>query len=230
MADFNRVLKQVAAESSRTYPDFVNGQALRLASFAQSNTARADASKISAFLGQTSSRITNKRTGGRLKNAQKNFSSKASLDLYRILNWRRVRGGKAALGGAAMSKPARKFRAAALRSTAYIASGWIWSIQQLSKAVGYRDLTVKKSGGAKVSGKPKGYARLAKFTLNDHVICEIGNTALLAESAKRTGSRKGAPLRIAERGLAIARDLTAKDMLAHLARKLQPVMNKFSAK
>ena len=228
--DFNRVLRRVAEQTSRTYPEFVNGQALKLATLAQENTQRADASRISAFLGQTSSRITNKRTGGRLKTAKKVFASQASLDLYRIVNWRRVRGGKKAIGGRAMSKVARKFRAASLRSTAYIASGWIWSIKTLSKLAGYRDISVKKSGGAKVSGKAKGYANPATFTISGHVTCTIANTSLLAESAARTGSRKGAPMRIAERGLAIARDLTAKNMLNHLAGKLQPVLNKFAGK
>lgn len=226
--DFNRVLRDTFAQSSRTFPEFINGQALRLASFAQSQTQRADASKIAATLGQTSSQITNLKTGARLKKAKRVYTARASLDMYRILNWRRVRAGKEPLGGKAMSKPARKFRAASLRSSAYIASGWIWATKTLAKIVGYRD--VQRSAGAKVSGAAKGYAKPATFTLNGMVACEVANTALLAETAARTGSRKGAPMRMAERGLAIARNLTAKDMLAHLARKLQPVLDKHSAK
>lgn len=226
--DFNRVLRQAFAQSSRTFPEFINGQALRLASFAQSQTQRADASKIAATLGQTSTQIANLKTGARLKKSKRVYTAQASLDMYRILNWRRVRAGKAPLGGKAMSKPARKFRAASLRSSAYIASGWIWATKTLAKVVGYRD--AQRSAGAKIGGKPKGYAKPATTTINAMVSCEIGNTALLAESARRTGSRKGAPMRIAERGLAIARNLTAKDMLAHLARKLQPVLDKHSAR
>lgn len=228
-AEFGRVLQRVAEESSRTYPQFLNGQALRLASFAIQHTEKADANKIAWTLGQTDRRYVNKRTGKTLKTPRRVFgNSAASLNLYRIVNWRRVRAGKEPLGGKAMSKPARAFRAASLRSTSFIASGWVTAVRGLSRLAGYSDRTSVKL--PKTSGAQKGFVNPATPAINSEVSCTIGNTALLAESARRTGARKGAPMQKAQRGLAIARDLTAKDMLKHLADKVRPVLQKFSAK
>jgi hypothetical protein len=228
-ADFGRVLQQVAAESSRTFPEFLNGQAFRLATLAVRETEKADANKIAWQLGQTSKRTVNKRTGAQLKTAKRVYAgTAASLSLYKILNWRRKRAGKEPLGGKEMSGPARKFRAAALRSTGFIGSGWVWSIRELAKTIGIRPLAGTKL--PKVGGAAKGYANPARFALSGVVTSEIGNTSLLAESSQRTGSRPGRPMVIAARGLGVAMNLTAKDMLAHLARKLQPVLDRHSAK
>ena len=228
-ARFNRVLQRVFAQSSRTFPDFINGQAYRLALDAVNATERADANRIAWSLGQTDRRFLNKRTGGKLKTPRRVYgNSAASLNLYRIVNWRRKRRGSAPLGGQAMSGPARKLRAAALRSTGYIASGWLWAIKRL--AIATRDKKGQIRFPVKLSGKPKGYARVATFTLNGVVACEIGNTALLAVSAARTGLRKGNPMRVAERGLAIARQMTAANMIEHLRQKLQPVLDRHSAR
>lgn len=226
--DFNRVLAKVAAESERTYPQFLNGQSLRLASFALRETERADVNKIAWSLGQSDRRFTNKRTGAALKTPKRVYSSASSLNLYRIVNWRRKRAGLEPLGGQAMSAPARRMRAATLRSAGFIASGWIYAVRGLSRLAGYSDRIPTK--GVKVSGQPKGYVLPARFAINSNVTCEIGNTSLLGVSAARTGLRPGRPMKIAMKGLAIAKDLTAKDMLAHLARKLQPVLNQYSAR
>lgn len=228
-AEFGRVLERAYAESSRTFPEFLNGQALRLATNAIQQTEKADANKIAWSLGQTDRRYVNKRTGKALKTPKRVFgSSAASLNLYRIVNWRRVRAGKEPLGGKAMSKPARAMRAASLRSTGFIASGWVSAVRGLSRIAGYADR--KSVTMPRATGAQKGFVQPATPAINAVVSCTIGNTALLAETARRTGLRKGAPMRKAERGLSVARDLTAKDMLAHLARKLQPVLNKFAGK
>lgn len=228
--EFNKILQACADASSRTFPQFINGQGLRMASFAVQETQRADASAIAAKLGQTSTRIRSLRNGAMLKHPRRVFSSRASLDLYRIINWRRERTGRKPLGGKAMSVPARKMRAAALRSTAFIAAGWIYAVRGLARAVGYAES--KPTGpklGTKISGKEKGWVNPAKFALNAQVACEIGNTSLIAMSEARTGSRPGNPLPIAWRGLVRARDLTARDMLEHLAQKLRPILNQYSA-
>ena len=228
-AEFSRVLARVAEESSRTYPQFLNGQGLRLASFAVRETQRANPDTIAQKLGQTGTQTTNKRTGKALKKAKRIYKgSAASLALYKIVNWRRARAGKEPLGGKAMGKAARSVRAASLRSTGFIASGWVYAVRGLARLAGYGDrINVNQP---RVSGEAKGYAVPAVSALSSVVTCEIGNTSLIAESAKRTGSRRGAPLKTANRGIEVAMALTAKDMLAHLARKLQPVLDQHSAK
>ncbi len=227
-AEFNRVLQHVANASSRTYPQFLNGQALRMASFAVRETERADTSMIAAKLGQVSTRIVSLRGGKMLKRPRRVFSSKASLDLYRIINWRRKRTGKAPIGGAEMSVKARQIRGAALSSTAFIASGWIYAVRVLSKLAGYTVANAYK--GPKMTGQEKGWVTPARFALSAQVACTMGNSALLAISAGRTGARSGRPLAVAVRGMVRARNLTARDMLDHLAKKLQPVLNQFSAR
>lgn len=233
-ADFQRAAELCIQRSERTYPQFLNGQGYRLATFAMRETARADAGKIAVTLGQVSTRIRNKRTGGLLKSSfaktQRQFTSKASLDLYRIINWRRARTGKKPIGGKAMSKPARRMRSAALRSTAFIAAGWVYAIKGLAKAVGYAEFKDSKPTGARMTGKAKGWVNPAKLAFNSVVKCEIGNTSLLAQSASRTGSRKGNPMPIAQRGLTLAYQLTRKDMLEHLAKKIAPVLKQSSAR
>lgn len=225
--EFDRAVAECIKHTERTYPEFINGQALRLASFALRETERADAGKIAWNLGQTDLRFTNKRTGAKLKKARRVFgSSAASINLYRIVNWRRKRAGLKPLGGKEMSGPARRMRGAALRSTGFIASGWVWAIRGMARAVGY---SADASRSTKVSGSPKGYAQPARFTISSNASVEIGNTALLAVSAARTGKRQGRPMPIAQKGLSRAFILTARDMIEHLRSKLIPVFNRFSA-
>jgi hypothetical protein len=226
VAEFRRAAELCVKHTERTYPEFINGQALRLASFAVRETQKADVNKIAWSLGQTDKRTTNARTGAQLKTARRVYgNTAASLSLYKIVNWRRKRAGKAPLGGQAMSSVARKVRGAALRSTGFIASGWVYSVRHLARVVGYRPLTKE----AKISGKPKGYAIPARSVISGKVACEIGNTSLLETSAPRTGSRKGRPTPIGAKGLDRAHWLTAKDMMNHLAQKLAPVIKPFSA-
>jgi hypothetical protein len=81
----------------------------------------------------------------------------------------------------------------------------------------------------KASGAVKGWVRPATFALNSKVVCELGNSALLAISADRTGRRSGAPMAVARRGIAKAQIRTARDMMDHLVQKLMPVFSKYSA-
>jgi hypothetical protein len=229
VADFNKVLKQVAEASSRTYPEIVNGQAYRLALDAYLHTPWVGEEKIALALGRVGTQVRNKRTGAKLKKSKAIYSSMQSLDLYRIVNWRRVRGGLNALGGKAMSKVARKARAAMLRSGGYVGGGWLYAVNKLKRVT--RGLkTEALNHKVKMSGAEKGGALPATFKLSGVVTCEVFNTALIAQSAARTGNRQGKPMILAQKGLEIARAYTAQNMIEHMRSKLQPVMDKFSAK
>lgn len=225
-AEFNKAIELCIKHTERTYPEFMNGQGLRVASFAIQETDKADANKIAWQLGQTDRRFVNKRTGGQLKTPRRVYgNSRASLSLYRIINWRRKRTGKRPLGGQEMSSVARKMRAASLRSTGFIASGWIPAVKGLSRLVGYHPRTER----IKTSGAVKGWVRPATFALNSKVVCELGNSALLAMSADRTGKRPGNPLPIANKGIARAMIRTSRDMMDHLVKKLMPVFSRYQA-
>jgi hypothetical protein len=226
--EFSRVLAQVNEASSRTYPEFVNGQAYRLALDAYLHTPWVGEEKIALQLGRIGTQFRNKRTGANLKKRKAIYSSKASLDLYRIVNWRRKRGGQKPLGGKEMSKVARAARAAMIRSGGFIGGGWLYAVNKLKRIV--RDSkSAALNHKVKMSGQDKGWANPASFTLNGVVTCEIGNSALLQTSSARTGKRPGKPFILAQKGLEIARYHTAQNMLAHLAEKLQPVLTKHSA-
>lgn len=229
VADFNKVLRQVAEASSRTYPEIVNGQAYRLALDAYLHTPWVGEEKIALALGRVGTQVRNKRTGAKLKKAKAIYSSRQSLDLYRIVNWRRKRGGKEALGGKAMSKVARAARAAILRSGGYVGGGWLYAVNKLKRITrGLKSEALNHN--VKMSGAAKGGANPATFQLSGMVTCEVFNTALIAKSSARTGNRPGRPMILAQKGLEIARAYTAQNMLEHIRSKLQPVLTKHSAK
>ena len=229
VAEFNKVLNQVAAVSSRTYPEIVNGQAYRLALDAYLHTPWVGEEKIALTLGHVGTQFRNKRTGASLKRKKNIYSSKQSLDLYKIVNWRRVRGGLKALGGKEMSKVARKARAAMLRSGGYVGGGWLYAVNKLKRIT--RGLkTQALNHKVKMSGADKGGAIPATSTISGMVTCEVFNTSLIAKSSPRTGNRTGKPLILAQRGLEIARAYTAQNMLDHIREKLQPVLDRHSAK
>lgn len=215
--EFNRVAERLIATSERTYPKFINGQALRVVSFAVKLTGKANAEKIQRQLGtlKTESEVgkfykNGKRTASGFIRLKKTDWHRMELTLAaRIINARRKHAGEPMLWGKALAESARKMTAARARSVAFIKSGWIPAIQALVSVTPYKDKTVSTSAdGARIKGVPKGYAKPARFTISSTVTCEVGNTALLAVGKFSAGN----PMPIAEKGLRAAMDLTTRDM------------------
>ena len=223
--EFQDALEKCIKETERTYDKFLNGQGLALAKRALDYMQKADAGRVAAALGQRATKVRWNKKGKIVKTRV--FDDDQNTLAARIINARRAEAGKPLLFGKPLVAAVKKLVGARVRAVAFIKSGYVPAIRGLAKAVGYNP---GSGDSAKSRGVPKGYVIPAKPAISSVVKCEIANTALLAESAARTGSRKGAPMSVAEKGLSMAFSESARDMMAHLAKKLNPVFAKFSAK
>lgn len=217
--EFHRAAEQCIKHSERTYHQFINGQSLAVASRAIKETERANAQQIAAQLAKNVSvkSRTSAKTG-KVRNSLK-YSVDQNTLAARIINARLIARGEKPIWGKELSKAARRMVGARIKAVNFIRSGWIYAVKTLSAAVGY---SAGPRDGARMTGVAKGYAKPARPAVNSVVSAEIANTALLRD--KRT------PLPVAERGLSAALSFVAKDMLAHLAKKLDPVFKEVSAK
>ena len=111
--------------------------------------------------------------------------------------------------------------AMAVRSAGFIASGWIGARNALWALVKKKPAGLRSVGDAKQFGKAKGSARPARFSLRSQIQAEIVNSALLGREGQAPAPG-GDPMPVAVRGLQEALNVSAKDMLAELARRLDP--------
>jgi hypothetical protein len=224
-AEFHKAADLAIQHSERTYPQFINGQLFRLATFAIRETERANDAAIGHRLGQTGTKLRRDRKTGRLKKGTLIYSDSEQTLAARIINKRLRDRGEPMIFGRELQKSVRRFIGASIRSSEFIRSGWVPGAKEVARAVGLPP----KMEARPPKGKPKGSGRPARRVINGMVDGELVNTALLAQSAERTGSRKGNPMPVAMRGLAKAYQLTSRDILDHLARKLGPEFKKVSA-
>lgn len=222
--EFNRALKDIAAESSRTFPEVVNGQGLALATRALKLTRKANANKIAVTLGQVASQAFGKKGQKLSRRRPKRVFAEDRRSLgYRIAVKRLLESGKSFTDKDVVDYM-RKLVGARIRSAAFIASGWIYAIRTLSKLVGYKNAGVVKysaSETARMKGWAKGYAKPATRVWSGIVECEIANTALI----HRDGGTS--PKQVAEAGLALAFVDSVKDMRRHLQEKMGSIFAKF---
>lgn len=226
---FSSVCDMVVQDSSRTYPDFANGQMLAVAVRAIKHTVRANGEAIAHLMGQIATKVPKMVQGqrGKTRFSHRIFRTDTYSFAARIINARRKKAGQPMIWGDELDAAARGLIARRLRSVGFIKSGWIWAIRKLSKTVGYS--VSNYEGAARPSGQPKGDAIPAQgglAVLSGDISATIINTALLAAGKYSRGN----PLPIAEAGLQAALNETSADMLDHWATKLQPILDKYSAK
>lgn len=221
LQECNRAAEQAVAHSERTYPQFINGQALSVALRAVKQTKKADASRIVyALVGNVRTKVrVSRKTGKRVATRQYDVAEESLA--ARIVNARLVERGEKPIFGKELVKAVKRMIGARLRAVAFIRSGWIYAIRTLSATVGY---SARPASGeaARMRGQAKGYARPARSVLSGTVAAEIGNTALIHEQRN--------PMPVAQRGLELALRETARDMMEHLRKKLQPICTAVSAK
>jgi hypothetical protein len=225
-AEFSRVCDLAVQHTERTYPQFVNGQMFRMATFAIQETKKADDAKIGYRLGQIGTKLRKDRKTGRLKKGTLIYSDSEQTLAARIINKRRRDRGEEMLHGKELQKAVRRFIGASIRSSEFIRSGWVPGAKEFARSVGYPPKVETRPP----KGKPKGSGRVARRVFNGIVDGELVNTALLSQSSERTGSRKGNPMPVATGGLSRAYQRITADILQHLAKKLGPEFAKFSAK
>ncbi len=221
--EFNKVLREIGAQSSRTFPEVVNGQGLALAVRALKFTKKTSAGKIAVDMGQASTRVMSKgKNSKRLKHGVREFSRERQTLAYRIVVKRMLDSGKSFTDEDVVNA-VKKMTAARIRAAAFIASGWIYAIRTLSKTVGYANAKVARYGkadAARMKGMAKGYAKPATRVWSGVVECEIANTALLHDGGP-------SPKAIAEQGLALAFVDSIKDMRRHMQEKVGSIFAKF---
>jgi hypothetical protein len=228
-AGFERAAVLAVQHTERTYDKFVNGQSFALMLSALRNTEKAEANRIAFTLGQVATKVTIGKRGPNKGKLRKGANVYAADSLAsRIINAKRRQQGLEMLFGKDLEKAVKRFIGARVRASAFIKSGWLPAIRGLASAVGKAG-GVQKGDSARMTGAPKGFVIPARKAVSSVAVCEMGNTALLAESAERTGSRKGRPMPVAQRGLMIAYRAVERDILKHLAEKLGPEFRKFSA-
>lgn len=213
----------VADESSRTYPQVVNGQSLALATRALRNTIKADANKIAAELGQVATQKKVSKTGR--VSFKRIYEDSNDTLAHRIVIARLLEKGGPIPDAREIDRMAKRMRGARLRAVSFIRSGWIYAIRTLATKVGYRDArgTRARAGeGTRMSGQAKGYAKPAPANSGSVATCEIANTALLQD--------KRSPMPVAMAGLNAAFAESVRDMKQHLTDKLNGVFKKYSAK
>lgn len=227
LAEFNRVLDLAAMHSERTYHEITNSAAADVARRAVLNTRKASAEKISMMLGQVATQISLSKRGksaGKFK-GRKQYSSRQSILLYRIVNARRIKAGQPPIFGDEMSRESRQVRAAILRSVGFVRSGWIWALKDLS--TGGINARATDRIREQVYGKKKGYCKLALRSFSSMVTTEIGNSSLV--NPGKFSHRNTSALSIAEDGLARAAAESTQDRIRHVKEKLGKALQPFGA-
>lgn len=229
--EFQRVAEAILRTSSRTYPKFLNGQALRVASNAIQATDKADRVAIERQMGVVGRKETLRGANSGGKKGWVRISKRELIDnsfAARIINARKKAMGVPLIWGKELSDAARKMVAAKVRSVAFIRSGWIPAVRALSKEVYTRGAFLARD--AKQVGAPKGYAIPARVTISGLVTVEIGNTALLHQSKFNAWhGRKGDPIPVAVKGLQAGMNAATRDMATEFYKRMGEDLKPFGA-
>lgn len=233
---FQAAARQLFETDKRTCVDFINGQALRVASFARQETHKADDALVAAALGQISSHArlatTNKRGRIIFKTQKRQIDADAVNTLAaRIIGRMWDKGAfkskqAAALEGKSLSEQIKIFIGWRLRATLFISSGWIPAIKKLHSVVYQKPRDIVNRPKAKQFGVPKGSARPATFSMMKVITATIENTALKTTSDLGGGN----PMPVATEGLQKALARVAADMMAKLAQRRQRDFDKVNAR
>ena len=217
--EWNRALNQLATTTKRDAPDFLNGQAFKVAIEALRHTHHASKSKVERELGQVATKVrlsTSRKTGAKSFRSAGRVVQDDSL-ASRILVKRFRETGSWGVKGGDMAKRAINLIAARVKSINFIRAGWIGAIRKLEPALKRRP-RVSRTREARVHGVLKGGAIPAVNGLTSFV--EIFNTALTPRV--KEPSKAGKPLPVAQAGLQRAFTLAAMDMQQEFERRMQP--------
>lgn len=219
MRKFRATLAKYAEVNKRTFKDIVNSKALDVAFKSLALTEKADADKVAATLGQVATGTIKDRKTGMLKKGRRIYDSSEASFAARIINKRLRDQGKKMLWGDALAAAVKKFINARLRSIAFIRSGFLPAIRQLSRV--NKDASMRKMVGslARQFGQDKGRAIPATETYQP--------AAYIINSAFK-GSTKAET--VAHKGTVAALHAVRADMLVYIKSHLKPINERFSGK
>ena len=208
--------------SKRSLPDFLNGQALAVASRALKLTVQASQARIELELGQIANEIKQRTRG---KNVGKYYNAGRVLKedslAERIVAKRYNETGKWIAEGATLADRAKRLIAKRVSTISLVRSGWIPALRTLTSIVRNKPKRSSTSvGGAKQIGKDKGRAKPARWRPGAIFTDIINDIPALYRGTNDE----------AEAGLQKALDESARDMRETLAARLKKDLAKFGAR
>lgn len=230
---WQRAARDLQQTSSRSCVDFTNGQALKVAIESVRHTEKANAAEIGRILGATGRSVSFKtikrgKNAGKVKTVRGGITAKAGSFAEAILIKRRIETGKWGVKGESLSEKVSNFIAARMRNVAFIAAGWIPARNRLFSAVKNKAGIAQTVAGVRKKGTDKGSAKPAVFSLRSKIQAVIENTALLQKA--NLPAPGGDPMPTATKGLQKAMDISARDMIDTLQKRLDPDFKKFNGK
>ena len=174
LRDWKQAAGQLYLLSSRTLPDFINGQAMGVASKAIEFTEKADPLRIARTLGEVAREVRLKTAKNRKGSPWKQGKRILKEDSFaeRILAKRFQETGKWGVKGKTLKDRAANLIAARSSAVAFIKSGWIPAVKKLAAIVKRKPRGVTGSSrGVKKRGVDKGRVTLARPGWR--VACEI---------------------------------------------------------
>lgn len=232
--EWQAAAQQLFQTSSRTCVDFTNGQALKVSVESVRQTDKANRGLIEQTLGAIGravsfATISRGKNKGKVRAKRGIFITKEDSFAARILGKRFKETGAWGVKGDTMEERVHNLIVARTRAASFIASGWIGARNVLWSMVRKKPAGASALVGARQFGRPKGSAKPAAFSLRSNIEATITNTALQAD-VPHSPAPGGNPMPVATEGLQRALNVAAKDMLAELARRLDPDFRKVSAR
>lgn len=225
--------RQLKETSSRSCVDFTNGQAFRVATLAVRETPHADAAKIGYTLGAAARSVSFKvlsrgKNKGKTRTVRGDhmLASKDTL-AHRILTARRIKTGSFHIHGEGLDEKARNLIRARVASVNFVRAAWIPVIRRLGMVVRRKPSRTASVAGVRQRGVDKGYSIPATFSLRSEIMTEIGVRLFKKPIPPE---QTGDPIRTATVGLQRSLNIAAQDMIAELARRLDPDFKRVSAK
>lgn len=153
--EFQRLLREHLARTSRSLPVALNSRALAIVAKASKETPRTERERIEQELGVVGYRLVATKRGYSYAQSKRRKVANAVLAggalVYRIINARLGRTGKKGLYGSKMREAARNLLVKRFRSVGTLKAGWTGAIRTLGKVLG---LSFQNEGAAgRVQGR-----------------------------------------------------------------------------
>ncbi len=228
---WTKAARELQETSSRSCVDFTNGQALRVSIESVRQTEKGNANEIARTLGATSRGVSFKtisrgKNAGKVKTVRGGWQVKEDSFAQRILLARKKQTGDFGVNGGTMMEMVAGLIRARMAAVSFIAAGWIPARNKLFSVVKNKAGIASSVAGVRKRGQDKGSAKPAAFSVRSKIQAVIENTALLQKA--NSPAPGGDPLPIASRGLQKALDVTARDMIQTLEKRLNPEFQKFN--
>lgn len=224
--EFNAALKQAALVSSRTLTQVVNGQALALAKRTIKATKRASKAEVQKELGQVGNRLAVNKDGKFRKTLSGKIGRRGAIYsnnslAARIINATRKKRNEPLIFGAEMDKAVDKLVRKRVRSIAFLALGWVWSILDIAPKVGLVDQRRAPRPGRRPKGQRRGSGRAA--LPGRKPAAQIINTSAAAHN-------RGNPTPVMAAGLREGVRISVIDMKRHAEKRLAKQLKKFNGR